>query len=220
MSKTIITTAPLPTTEPISLDESMRLIELEKVVKAGKTTFFDVGNALAEIRDKRLYKADFTSFDEYCVEKWGFKRAHARRLIEAAGIASEMAPVGFIPSERAARAIATVPKPMRANVVKAALAKAHNAGRSLTSADVGEAACAISATTDTAEAVADSSFSAKNLESLYSQASALRRCEFLHFVFTSTYAVETENKVAFTKCLENWLETCVAEPQPTSAAKN
>ena len=37
-------------TEPITLDESKRLIELEKIIEAGRLTFIEVGFALAEIR--------------------------------------------------------------------------------------------------------------------------------------------------------------------------
>jgi len=84
-------------TEPISLAESKRLIELEKVIEAGQQTFIEVGTALAEIRDARLYKADYKTFENYCVSKWGFKRAHAYRLIAAAGIAKDLSPNGDTP---------------------------------------------------------------------------------------------------------------------------
>jgi hypothetical protein len=80
--------------EPVTLDESKRLIELEKVIEAGQQTFIEVGTALAEIRDARLYKADYKTFENYCVSKWGFRRAHAYRIIEAAGIAKYFSPNG------------------------------------------------------------------------------------------------------------------------------
>ncbi len=128
------------TLEPITLDESKRLIELEKTVEAGRQTFIAVGTALAEIRDTRLYKADFATFDEYCDKRWGFTRAHAHRLIEAASLAKEMSPVGDIPNERTARELARVPAVERAIVVKAATAKANSAGRKMTSKDISQAA--------------------------------------------------------------------------------
>ena len=81
-------------TEPISLAESKRLIELEKVIEAGQQTFIEVGTALAEIRDARLYKADYKTFENYCVSKWGFKRAHAYRLIDAADVVKDLSPNG------------------------------------------------------------------------------------------------------------------------------
>jgi hypothetical protein len=61
-------------TEPINLAESKRLIELEKIIEAGQQVFIAVGTALAEIRDARLYKSDFKTFEEYCHKKWNFTR--------------------------------------------------------------------------------------------------------------------------------------------------
>jgi hypothetical protein len=93
-SKTSASASSPTTLEPITLDESRRLIELEKTVEVGRQTFIAVGTALAEIRDTRLYKADFATFDDYCDNRWGFSRAHAHRLIEAASLATEMSPTG------------------------------------------------------------------------------------------------------------------------------
>ncbi|HEX6762895.1 MAG TPA: hypothetical protein VF094_08855 [Gaiellaceae bacterium] len=46
--------------------ESARLAELEHVVEQGLQTFVEVGLALAEIRDGRLYRATHSTFAEYC----------------------------------------------------------------------------------------------------------------------------------------------------------
>jgi hypothetical protein len=140
-TKAKTSTTSLPTTlEPISLDESKRLIELEITVEAGRQTFIAVGTALAEIRDTRLYKADFATFDDYCNKRWGFSRTHAHRLIEAASVATGMLPTGNIPNERTARELAKVPAAKRETVVKAATAKAKSAGRMMTSRDILQAA--------------------------------------------------------------------------------
>jgi hypothetical protein len=40
--------------ELITLDERSRLYQLEETIRQGLNTFVDVGNALLEIRDKRL----------------------------------------------------------------------------------------------------------------------------------------------------------------------
>lgn len=89
-------------TSAITIIESKRLIALEKSIAAGQKTFVEVGLALAEIRDSKLYRSDFNSFEEYCREKWGWTKQHAYRLIEAA-------PVGKsnprVTSERQARGI-------------------------------------------------------------------------------------------------------------------
>ena len=68
----------------MSIRESQRLEELEKLIAKGQKTFVEVGLALAEIRDLRLYKREYSGFEEYCRKKWGWTKQHAYRLIEAA----------------------------------------------------------------------------------------------------------------------------------------
>ena len=58
----------------MSIRETNRLEELEKTIARGKKTFVEVGLALAEIRDLRLYKREYGGFEEYCREKWGVVR--------------------------------------------------------------------------------------------------------------------------------------------------
>ena len=88
------------------LDEHdrLRLVSLERVIEQGLTTFVEVGEALLEIRDRRLYRATHTSFDQYCQERWGFRRAHAHRLMQSARVLEALSPMGDTPaSERQAR---------------------------------------------------------------------------------------------------------------------
>ncbi len=66
---------------------SCRLAELEGVIERGLKTFLEVGNALREIRESRLYLRECATFDEYCRERWGWDRVHAHRHIEAATVA-------------------------------------------------------------------------------------------------------------------------------------
>lgn len=62
------------------------LFELERVITYGLRTFVEVGNALAEIRDRRLYRAEHKTFEDYCRDRWGFVQQHATRLIRAAEV--------------------------------------------------------------------------------------------------------------------------------------
>jgi hypothetical protein len=67
------------------------------------TTFIEVGTALAEIRDSRLYRRTHSSFTAYLQERWNMGRAHGYRMIEAAQ-AVAVSPMGDkITSERQAR---------------------------------------------------------------------------------------------------------------------
>jgi len=54
-----------------------------------------------EIRDNRLYRSDYATFEEYCRERWGWNRAHAYRQIDAAKVARTLSPIGDIPKNEA-----------------------------------------------------------------------------------------------------------------------
>jgi N6-adenosine-specific RNA methylase IME4 len=68
----------------ITLDERSRLYQCEEIIEHGLNTFVDVGNALLEIRDSKLYRQDFTTFEDYCKERWGIERRRAYQLMDAA----------------------------------------------------------------------------------------------------------------------------------------
>jgi hypothetical protein len=56
------------------------------VIRKGLTDFINVGEALARVRDLKLYRKDYKTFEEYVEKRWGFKRAYASRLINTAGV--------------------------------------------------------------------------------------------------------------------------------------
>jgi hypothetical protein len=62
------------------------LARLEAVIERGLTTFIEVGAALLEIRERRLYREGFDSFEGYCRDRWGMARRTAYRYIEAAEV--------------------------------------------------------------------------------------------------------------------------------------
>lgn len=70
-----------------------RLTELETVIEHGLQTFVDVGTALMEIRDSRLYRDSHGTFEDYCRERWGLKRQRAYELIDAARIAGSLSEI-------------------------------------------------------------------------------------------------------------------------------
>lgn len=71
----------------VSEIERARLAQLEAVVERGMQTFVDVGLALAEIRDARLYRETHTTFELYLDERWAMSRAKGYRMIDAAQVA-------------------------------------------------------------------------------------------------------------------------------------
>jgi hypothetical protein len=112
-------------TEAITLPESQRLISLERTIEAGRKTFVEVGLALAEIRDSRLYRSDFDTFEEYCQSKWNWGRQRAYELIAAAGVVKALPEKcnKFITTDSQARALSKVSSIHRVEVLEKAADK-------------------------------------------------------------------------------------------------
>jgi hypothetical protein len=114
--------------------EDQRLEELEKVIAKGQKTFVEVGLALAEIRDLRLYKREYGGFREYCQKKWGWERTYAHYIIEAAAVVKALPPKVFtiVNTESQARELAKIPAEERAGVVQAIV----DSGKPVTAAEI------------------------------------------------------------------------------------
>jgi hypothetical protein len=80
-------------TETLSEQEQSELHRCESVVEKGINTVVEVGNALTEIRDQRLYREDYSTFKEYLGARWGFKLSRAYQLIGMAGVARNLSTV-------------------------------------------------------------------------------------------------------------------------------
>jgi hypothetical protein len=76
--------------EIITIQESARLVELEAVVSKGIQSFIEVGEALCEIRDSRLYRIEYSSFEDYIVDKWKMSLPRAKQLIGAAKVSANL----------------------------------------------------------------------------------------------------------------------------------
>lgn len=74
-------------TEALSPSETRHFTMLEKRIERGMSVFREVGEALMEIRDSRLYRQTHPNFDAYCRERWQFERGRANQLIGAAEVA-------------------------------------------------------------------------------------------------------------------------------------
>jgi hypothetical protein len=90
--------APIPQSTAPALDKVLGVVDVlseaeraelqgcEAVIVTGWHTFVDVGLALARIRDGRLYRDDFDSFETYCRTQWQYGRNYVDRLISAAQV--------------------------------------------------------------------------------------------------------------------------------------
>lgn len=87
------------------------LDECEAVIERGLATFVEVGDALAEVRDLRLYRSTHETFEAYCEQRWGLSRKRAYDLIGAAEVVGALSPIGDTPmpaNEGQARALRPV----------------------------------------------------------------------------------------------------------------
>ncbi|WP_406000723.1 hypothetical protein [Streptomyces sp. NBC_00829] len=105
-------------TEILTSSEHQALVGHEAVIERGIATFVEVGNALAEIRERRLYRAEHGSFEDYCRARWKFGRRRANELIASAEVVGAIAPTELpVPeNEGQARELSRVPEPERAGV--------------------------------------------------------------------------------------------------------
>lgn len=72
-----------------------RLKHLETIIAKNQYRFYEIGQALLEIRDSRLYKqALFTSFEAYARSRWDIGRSQLYRLIDAYNVINNLSPIG------------------------------------------------------------------------------------------------------------------------------
>jgi len=78
------------------------LNRLECIITRNLQSFYEVGRALMEIRDKGLYRdvLGFETFEAYCKSKWDFASNYARRLITSAETFDNIksVPIGTVPT--------------------------------------------------------------------------------------------------------------------------
>ena len=102
--------------DAITIQESADLVRLEKTIAQGLQTFVDVGEAMIEIRDRRLYRIEHATFADYCKVKWSMSDRRARQLMGASEVVAEIAKSGTTVSktERQARPLTKLPPEKRA----------------------------------------------------------------------------------------------------------
>ena len=128
--------------ELLPIEEQQELAHWEAVIEKGLQTFFEVGQAMATIRDRKLYRADYKTFDEYCSVKWGMKRANAYRLIEAAGVITHLSPIGDIlpQSESQARPLTSLEPEIQREAWKEVVQQSQETGKPITAVMVQQVA--------------------------------------------------------------------------------
>jgi N6-adenosine-specific RNA methylase IME4 len=94
------------------------LDECEVVIERGRQAFVDVGNALAEIRDRLLYRETHATFEAYCKERWGLGKSYVYYQIAAAEVATELSTIVDVPTESVARELVALSHDERLGVAE------------------------------------------------------------------------------------------------------
>lgn len=99
------------TTDLVALTDIERteLLQLEDTIQQGMNTFVSVGTALLAIRDKKLYRSEFTSFADYVETRWEISRSRAYQLISAGIMSTQV----DIQNEKQARELKRLPEPLQ-----------------------------------------------------------------------------------------------------------
>jgi hypothetical protein len=108
--------------EQRSLYETLK-VEIRHDIKVGVEAFERASKNLLRVRDERLYREEFATFEEFCRETLGHSKTHVNRMIAAADVIQGLIAQGEIVlpnNERVARELAKYPKSERALIWKRA----------------------------------------------------------------------------------------------------
>jgi hypothetical protein len=71
----------------LTTNERMEIETLEGIIAEEMGSFMAVGNALLTIRERKLFRDQFKSFNAYCTERWVMGRGYANSLIRGSQVA-------------------------------------------------------------------------------------------------------------------------------------
>jgi len=116
--------------------ESIRLDKLKIEINTWIEDRFKVGEALAEIRDSKLYRRDYETFEDFCKAEFKWGRDNAYKLITAAETKKSLPEnvENFIQNAAQANAVARIPLDQREEVLKKAATNGHLTASRITQA--------------------------------------------------------------------------------------
>lgn len=93
---------------PLTSQEHQNLTVCETALNVLRVAFAQAGKALQTIRDARLYREEFSTFEDYCEVKWQMSRQQAYRLIQAWPVAEAVSPIGDTVNEGQVRELVPI----------------------------------------------------------------------------------------------------------------
>jgi len=101
----------LQVAEALTESEAEELQDAEATIEMGIRAFWEMGQALKLIRDRRLYRSTHKTFEEYCLERWDLARNYADKLIVAAAVMENLRTIVRISPANEAQVRPLVPLP-------------------------------------------------------------------------------------------------------------
>lgn len=120
----------IASTDALSPVEFAKLENLEETINTGLKSFLDVGRALMQIRDEKLYRKSHDTFEVYCQQRWDMSIRFAQMQISAAKTADRISDANHgspLPkTERVARPLTKLPEEDQADAWEEAVESAPN----------------------------------------------------------------------------------------------
>lgn len=74
----------------LTTTEHLELQQFECIIEQGLQGFYEAGQALKHIRDQKLYRSKYSSFEDYCLSRWQISKPRAYQLISASQVVAEL----------------------------------------------------------------------------------------------------------------------------------
>ena len=74
----------------LSRGETEQFLFYETQIDNGLKTFIEVGEALLKIKENKLYRKDFSTFEEYCKQRWDIGIRQSQRLMSASKVVQNL----------------------------------------------------------------------------------------------------------------------------------
>lgn len=118
-------------------EQRERLNKLVATINDNMRNFYKVGRALKEILNKRLYRDNYDTFDDFCKNYLNIDRSYVYRQIAASEVINNLSPNGDIPlNESQVRPLTKLKASEQRLAWQHAIDVAESFGRKVTSLDV------------------------------------------------------------------------------------
>jgi hypothetical protein len=91
--------------------ERAQLQQLEDVLQTARRWAVEEAKALLEIKEKKLWRGQYKSFEDYGLERWGYEHSQLYRLTQWGEVIRTVSPYRGPPAPRDAREAAVRPDP-------------------------------------------------------------------------------------------------------------